>query len=139
MLTCGHRSAKLHSPGALNDITMRRLATAADLKSEIRRLIGPPVRRQRLIFNDTVVPDSTPLRQIATAIWPWWCIIDDVATVQPGIPVQLELTLILESCFCILCGKTELRMQLCCGSVHYCGMECQVSDWRVHKQLCLRR
>jgi hypothetical protein len=43
---------------------------------------------------------------------------------------------------CDKCGKPETTVELkaCpCGKVHYCGTECQRSDWKEHKKVCVKR
>ena len=40
---------------------------------------------------------------------------------------------------CEGCGKEDAKRCAGCGSVAYCGKECQKKGWKMHKRLCHRR
>lgn len=40
---------------------------------------------------------------------------------------------------CEICGKEDARRCAGCGTVGYCGKECQVEGWKKHKRFCGRR
>lgn len=42
---------------------------------------------------------------------------------------------------CRTCGKTQVGLSVCgrCRSVYYCGRTCQLSDWTLHKRVCVNQ
>lgn len=40
---------------------------------------------------------------------------------------------------CAVCGKEEAKRCAGCGTVAYCGRECQKEGWKKHKRSCMRR
>lgn len=39
---------------------------------------------------------------------------------------------------CVKCGKSDIKLKLCakCKDLYYCSRECQVADWKVHRDEC---
>lgn len=41
---------------------------------------------------------------------------------------------------CIVCGSpNNLKLCSACKLVRYCGRECQMADWKNHKELCKKK
>ena len=40
---------------------------------------------------------------------------------------------------CGVCGKEEGKRCAGCGTVAYCGKECQKAQWKDHKRTCRRK
>ena len=44
-----------------------------------------------------------------------------------------------EKMSCDVCGQEDGKRCAGCGSVAYCGRECQREGWKKHKRFCTRR
>ena len=111
-------------------IQVRSAATVFDLKYAIKQSTPWSVASQRVAKGSEILEDYQSLRDSACIperyvleAWYKW------------IPLEVEVTLVLNQMVCQSCGNIKLRMRKCsrCG-VRYCCQEC---DWRTHKSTCV--
>jgi hypothetical protein len=84
--------------------------------------------------NKVILTDATTFDEIEVAIRSHW----NMVPLEQSLPQSTSPTSSLPSKLCASCGAEANSYCGKCRSVCYCGKECQMNDWKIHRPMCSR-